>query len=289
MALTDLTGTTWTLNDALTSYAGGSHSVKTYNVNMTTDTALHTHDGDASTFVVFEVGYDSGGECNVALLYTSTTTSFSNRAMLATGHDTKSLPDTWASGKFSGTFTIIGGTDATNSDLIAWIEDNCTNMTPPTPDVVVTYEGGNIVELSEAGTKTLKTAGMYLTDDIILAYSGGSGGGGGGTAKTVKVTLSNPKNASMAQDPACILYESDTVVSGEATQIGSISSPSGEATVTMTKLILRAVFFSDGFISHGLASSLYGVNVLRDTIDDGFAFFVEGDGEIKIDSMDYDD
>lgn len=179
MALTDLTGTTWALNDALTSYAGGSYSRKVYNVNMTTDTALHTYDGDASTFVVLEVGYDGGGECNVAWLYTSTTASFDSRATLARGNDTKSLPDTW-SDKFSGTFTITGGTDATNSDLIAWIEDNCTSMTPPTPDVVVTYEGGNIVELSEAGTKTLKTAGMYLADDIVLTYSGGSGGGGGG-------------------------------------------------------------------------------------------------------------
>lgn len=182
MALTDLTGTTWTLNDTLTSYAGGSYSRKTYNVNITTDTALSTYDGDVSTFVVFEVGYDGGGERNVAWLYTSTSTSWENRATLATGNDTKSLPDTW-SNKFSGAFTITGGTDATNSDLIAWIEDNCTSTTPPpppTPDVVVTYEGGNIVELSEEGAKTLKTAGMYLTDDIVLTYSGGSGGGGGG-------------------------------------------------------------------------------------------------------------
>lgn len=176
MALTDLTGTTWTLNDTLTSYAGGSYSLKTYSVNITTETPLPTYNGDADTFVMLTVGYDSGSETNVANVYTTSPESWDNVAMFATGNDTKTLPDTWSSGYYEGTFTITGGTDATNSVLIAWLEDNCTNMTPPTPDVVVTYEGANIVELSEAGTKTLKTAGKYLTDDVVLAYSGGGGG-----------------------------------------------------------------------------------------------------------------
>lgn len=191
MALTDLTGTTWTLNDSLTSYAGGTYSLKTYSVNITTETPLPTYNGDADTFVMLTVGYDSGGETNVAQVYTTSPASWDNVAMFATGHDTKTLPDTWSSGYYEGTFTVTGGTDATNSTLIAWMEDNCTQYvpptppTPPTPDVVVTYEGANIVELSEAGTKTLKTAGKYLTDDVVLAYSGGSGGGGVETASVV--------------------------------------------------------------------------------------------------------
>lgn len=181
MALTDLTGTTWTLNDSLTSYAGGTYSIKWYNVSITTETPLPTYNGDADTFVIFAVGYDSGGEHNVTWLYTTSPASWDNSASLATGNDTKVLPDTWDSPHYDGTFTVTGGTDATNSTLIAWMEDNCTSTTPPTPptpptpDVVVTYEGANIVELSEAGTKTLKTAGKYMTDDVVVTYSGGSG------------------------------------------------------------------------------------------------------------------
>lgn len=198
MALTDLTDTTWTLNSTLTSYAGGTYSIKTYNVNITTETPLSTYDGDADTFVMFAVGYDSGGETNNACLYTTSPASWNNQAILASGNDTKALPDTWNS-YYAGTFTVTGGTDATNATLIAWMEDNCTQdvpptpPTPPTPDVVVTYEDSNIVELFEAGIKTLKTAGKYLTDDVVLAYSGGSGGGGGGV-ETASVTLTAVAN-----------------------------------------------------------------------------------------------
>lgn len=188
MALSDLTGTTWRLNSSLTSYAGGSYVIKTYAVNITTETSLPIFDGGTATsFAVIEIGYDSGGEHNVVWLYTSTPTSYTNRASIAEGNDTKSLPDTWNS-RYENTFTITGGTDATNSALIAWLEDNCENATPATPDIVISYEGENIVELSEAGTKTLKTAGKYLTDDVVLTYSP-SGGGGGGSTASITVSL----------------------------------------------------------------------------------------------------
>lgn len=181
MALTDLTGTTWTLNESLTSYAGGSYSKKAYSVNITTETPLSIYSGPTDAFVKIAIGYDRGAEKNEIRLYASLPESYDNFVQFARGNDTKSLPDTWYS-RYEGTFTITGGTDATNSALIAWVEDNCTSATPPVPDVVVTYEGSSIVELSESGTKTLKTAGKYLTDDIVLAYSGGSGGGGVETA-----------------------------------------------------------------------------------------------------------
>ena len=151
MALTDLTGTTWTLNDSLTSYAGGSYSTKTYSVNITTAEQLPDVLGDYSdSFVHLETGYDGGGEYNRVCF--STSSSGYPPTVVAYGNDTKTLPDTWNS-RYEGTFTITGGTDATNSVLIAWLEENCTDSTPATPDVVVTYEGANIVELSEAGTK----------------------------------------------------------------------------------------------------------------------------------------
>lgn len=38
MALTDLTNTTWVLNDTLSSYPGGTYTIKTYNISITTET-----------------------------------------------------------------------------------------------------------------------------------------------------------------------------------------------------------------------------------------------------------
>ena len=177
MALTDLTGTTWTLNSSLTSYADGWPSTKKYSVNITTAEQLPDAYGDYhDSFVTLSTGYDGGNEYNRVTFSTSSNGYPPTNA--ASGNDTKTLPDTWNS-RYEGTFTVTGGTDATNSTLIAWMEDNCTQYvppTPPTPDVVVTYEDSNIVELFEAGTKTLKTAGKYLTDDVVLTYSGGGGG-----------------------------------------------------------------------------------------------------------------
>ena len=37
-------------------------------------------------------------------------------------------------------------------------------------DIEVTYNNNTIVELSESGTKTLKTAGKYCEDDITVIY-----------------------------------------------------------------------------------------------------------------------
>ena len=46
-------------------------------------------------------------------------------------------------------------------------------------DLTVRYKGNPITELSESGTKRLKTAGKYCEDDIIVEYAKPAGGGGG--------------------------------------------------------------------------------------------------------------
>ena len=46
-------------------------------------------------------------------------------------------------------------------------------------DLIINYKGNPIVELSESGTKTLKTAGKYCEDDISIEYAKPAGGGGG--------------------------------------------------------------------------------------------------------------
>ena len=45
-------------------------------------------------------------------------------------------------------------------------------------DLTIKFKGQPIVELSESGTKTLKTAGKYCEDDISVEYAKPAGGGG---------------------------------------------------------------------------------------------------------------
>ena len=177
MALTDLTNTTWILNDTLSSYPGGTYNLKTYNINITTETPLPYSGDTEDTFVAIMIGYDSGGEYNKILVLTSLPQSYYNFSQLAEGHDTKSLPDTWNS-YYDKSFTITGGTDATNSTLIAWLEQNAT--TPPAPDVVVTYNNNDIVTMTDSDVKTLATSGTYCTDDIKITFTKQSGGGSTG-------------------------------------------------------------------------------------------------------------
>lgn len=174
MAITDLTGTTWTLNSSLTSYAGGTYSKKSYNINITTAEAIVSTSGDYhDTFDEIRIGYDGGPEYNRVDLWID---GYYYPTDLAYGHDTKSLPDTW-NGYYTGEFTITGGADATNSTLISWLESNAEDVTPATPDIVISYAGNEIATMSDSGTKTLKTQGKYCTDDITIEYTKQGGGG----------------------------------------------------------------------------------------------------------------
>ena len=53
-------------------------------------------------------------------------------------------------------------------------------------DVSITYKGNTIAEISEEGTKTLKTGGCYCDSDIIVSYSPTTGGSGS-TATNCKI------------------------------------------------------------------------------------------------------
>ena len=46
-------------------------------------------------------------------------------------------------------------------------------------DLTIKYKGQPIVEMTESGTKTLKTTGKYCEGDIAVEYAKPAGGGGG--------------------------------------------------------------------------------------------------------------
>ena len=159
MVLTDLTNTAWVLNNQLSSYAGGSYSVKNYGVNIVTEEPTEGLNGyldPTDTFTNIVIGYNSGSEDNQVGFYSP---QASANYIFANGHDTKTLPDAWVN-YIDIPFTITGGTDVTNSDLIAWLENNTT---PYAPLSTATYYKTSSDELtsiadairSKAGTSNL--------------------------------------------------------------------------------------------------------------------------------------
>ena len=64
-------------------------------------------------------------------------------------------------------------------------------------DLTIKFKGNPIVELSESGTKTLKTAGKYCEGDITVEYSKPAGGGGGATESIISFVTDTAKNNKM--------------------------------------------------------------------------------------------
>ena len=58
-------------------------------------------------------------------------------------------------------------------------------------DLTIKFKGQPIVEMTETGTKTLKTAGKYCEDDISVEYSKPAGGGGGFAETIVTDVIAN--------------------------------------------------------------------------------------------------
>ena len=55
-------------------------------------------------------------------------------------------------------------------------------------DLTIKFKGQTIAEMTESGTKMLKTAGKYCEDDITVEYAKPAGGGGGGSELVLSAT-----------------------------------------------------------------------------------------------------
>lgn len=146
MSVADLTGTTWQFNSSLVL---GTHP----HARPEYDYAL--------TFTSNGAGYNGLG-----LVLNKGMTAFSSVMYSST---TAYTGDAWVSEAYR-TITITGGSTSTNADLIAWIEENATQVVV-SPPVVISYNGNEIASMSATGTKTLLTEGRYCEDDITVAYT----------------------------------------------------------------------------------------------------------------------
>ena len=122
MPITDLTGTTWLINNYL-GFGDGIFAT-TFNLTFTSNnknyTQFYTNDEGTSESWIFEISYaTSNNEWDNVYFY---------RVYDGEDYDTTQWID-----QTYRTITITGGTDATNSNLIAWLQANATQQTAPTP------------------------------------------------------------------------------------------------------------------------------------------------------------
>ena len=164
MALNDLTGTTWKLLNTLYTYPVAGRTGFTFTITYeTSELVLSTGGTYYYSFGKLGIGYLGGPETNGIIAHPVQTNS--EVCYLAQGHDTKTLPDAWET-FFTGTFTITGGNDATNADLITWLQANAEQII--IPDVAIEYNGEVISTLDYGRFVILETEGKYMADDVTV-------------------------------------------------------------------------------------------------------------------------
>lgn len=105
MSVTDLTGTTWILNNSIMTRSSGY-----YNINFTNNNASYTN-----------INWTYLDDDDFFALYYGSTNVY-----------VYSGGPIWNSENYK-TIQITGGTDATNSNLISWLQNNATQQETPTP------------------------------------------------------------------------------------------------------------------------------------------------------------
>lgn len=189
MALTDLTGTTWRLNSTIVSWPdgntdireipSGSYNVFSVNYTIKPSAADFAYWGDdyfdcsdmyaegISGYYVLDFNVSKSGERSSGSSYATPWSMDFEMFEVFYFTTTGNFPVNYSTA-FSGTFTFAGGRDATNPDLIAWLEDNATLVYPE--GVTIKYDGSVIAYMSVNDTKILETAGKLCTDNIEVHY-----------------------------------------------------------------------------------------------------------------------
>ena len=157
MAITDLTGTTWRLND----------------VPLVSQSFQYTifYTANNGNYVAFVGIPTSPG--NYMITY-ATQTGSSDPSVTAYNTSTGG----WNTTGGADYRTIVisedqhGQTGVTNPTFIAWLEANAVQVIPP---VVISYNGNTIATINTASTEILDTAGTYMIDDISIEYTASGG------------------------------------------------------------------------------------------------------------------
>lgn len=141
MAITDLTNTSWKFNDSL--YVSDNVRGQTFTISFSSANAYNS-----AIVTYLRIGFGSWASSlqRYIYYYPSTTTNFHNNAV---------LKGEWQNEGYK-IITFTGGTDATNADLISWLQSNATQVT--------------LVNSTTLDT-TLHTAGKYCDKNILVKSS----------------------------------------------------------------------------------------------------------------------
>ena len=143
MAITDLTGYTWVGNETLTFTALGSIDVNSYYINF--DYIYYDYPFPSNELdVVYDIDGDFTGIEQIFVRYGSNIVYTENGGW--SNNDNK-------------TITITGGTDATNADLIAWLEANGTL----TPEPSTADKLQDLIDIKQDIKEAIENKGADLT------------------------------------------------------------------------------------------------------------------------------
>ena len=142
--ITDLTGYTWVGNSSLSNIAPSGTDItskdgmaENYAINFTCNNVSYTY------FNILDRDYSPYGYF------------YSNEALNSDDGTTVVYTESWISDNFK-TIQIIGGTDATNSNLIAWLQNNGTLSAPVVQPIGKIFVGTKQVKKIYIGTKKVK-------------------------------------------------------------------------------------------------------------------------------------
>lgn len=143
--ITDLTGYTWVGNSSLSNIAPSGTDItskdgmaENYAINFTCNNVSYTY------FNVLDRDYSPYGYF------------YSNEALNSDDGTTVVYTESWISDNFK-TIQIIGGTDATNSNLIAWLQNNGTlTQSAPSSNVEMWFGDRKVESISFVQNGTLK-------------------------------------------------------------------------------------------------------------------------------------
>lgn len=263
MAVTDLTGYTWEANDSLNlENPQGFY----YNISFNSNNSNF----DSISFILSPMGKE--------LSYDNT-----NVYVGTTGFQPI---DSWQSDAYK-TIIISGGTDATNAQLIAWLEANGT-LTAPAPQVSYPNSFQDVSLTDNNGYITLTINGV----DYNLK-KGSSG---------YEVTITFQNGTSTGEWVSTEIYDDYERVGNYAnstqpagTKLGSLLNADDSITVTTTTGKIAIYVVSSYLIYGGNTNETGGVttpsgfyNIISGNSSGTFIFDVSGDGTIVFDGMNWD-
>ena len=162
MAVTDLTNTTWNIPAGWTCSAGYGYFVIEGNIN--------------DDYFQYSVGFGKGSWNGDDFPNASNSIAYwTNDGSVA--HFSSSTPLT---------IVITGGADATNTNLISWLEANGTQVIDMTPKEQFVSK---LNELSDAINEKAKTSGKMTISQMIENVKGISGGGSGELSQFTSITF----------------------------------------------------------------------------------------------------